>query len=521
MTGSVNINNFVPFQPLAQPRRVAELTPEAAGFKAFKAKALQAEAARVVNLAFCPTSPHRLAVVNGTRVGFFKYNQDGVPESDGALTKFKDLAQCVSWRSDGRLLLAGEASGSCAVVETETKKVLRRFRGHGDAVTCAAFATADKTRASTGSRDGKLRFWDVVSGDLVSTVAAHTDLMKFVAPGAGGTGDMWITAGYDGQAKLWDLRMSNADGESSAAACFKVDHGHPIEAAVAFPSGTLLATAGGPEVKLWDFSVSGRLAQGIPDAHSKAVTAVCLDSKASVLLTASFDGLAKVFSAAGLEHLYTWKMPGPITCAAWRPDDRAFALGLDDGNWQLRFRKTETDQAVERQKRQEEQKAKRSWVKKSGHMRGIHDQAASDDEIVERPFKKKKEGQIDFFFRKFEYRKLAELMFEKGTAFNVGLGIAEELVQRRALHAALRDRDTVFCNRALRWLHSAFKGGGDVLRQQLIMEMIHELLDSNKCLQAPTDPSVLNALELLEQKADRELRVQEQLSETRGRKFAQ
>lgn len=507
------MTEFLPFAPLAQPRRVAQLTPEVVGFKAFKVKALETEASRVVNLAFCPTAPHRLAVVTGTKIGLWKCGQEGL-EADGNITKFKDVTQCVAWRSDGRLLLAGEASGSCAVIEADTKKVLRRFRGHNDAVTCAAFATADKTRAATGSRDGKLRLWDVVTGDLAQTVPAHTDVMKFVATGAGGSGDTWITAGYDGQAKLWDLRMSVAD--STPAASFQVDHGHPIEAAVAFPSGTLLITAGGPEVKVWDFTMSGRLVQGIPDAHSKAVTAVCLDSTASVLLTASFDGYAKVFSAAGLEHLYSWKQSAPVTCAAWRPDDRVFALGLDSGKWGYRLRKLEEDQAAELKQAMAKKQAKKPWAWQHGKMRGTDAQPASDDEIVQPRKMRRKDSKIDFFFKKFEYRKLGELMFQTNVTDGSGLGIAEELVQRQGLPDALADRDEEFCTRALMWLSKIFKGGGDILRQQLVMEVIHTLIDTNKCLQPPANPKVLFAFTQLERKVGREMSIQESLTETKS-----
>jgi U3 small nucleolar RNA-associated protein 15 len=262
------------------------LTPEAQAFKGYKTKALQTENNRIVDIAFCPTAPHRLAVASGTKVGLWKQKQEGDVEADGNITKFKDMTQCVAWRSDGRLLLAGEASGSCAVVETETRKVLRRFRHHGDAVTCAAFATSDRSRAVTGARDGRLRLWDVTSGDLLQTVEAHTDCMKFVCPGSGGP-EAWISAGYDGHVKVWDLRAATPSDDKAAAASLSMDHGHPIETAVAFPSGAMLASGGGPEVRLWDLAAGGRLVQALPDAHSKAVTSLCLDSQASVLLTAS------------------------------------------------------------------------------------------------------------------------------------------------------------------------------------------------------------------------------------------
>jgi len=137
-------------RPLPQPRRIAELTPEAQNYKAFKVAFKQTEASRIVGVSFS-AAPHRLAVVSGTKVGIFKHAKEGRYEADSNVSKFKDLAQCAAWRSDGKLMLAGEASGTCAVIETETRKVLRRLRGHNDAVVCAAFAAADKTRCATGA----------------------------------------------------------------------------------------------------------------------------------------------------------------------------------------------------------------------------------------------------------------------------------------------------------------------------------------------------------------------------------
>lgn len=46
-----------------------------------------------------------------------------------------------------------QAGGSCAVIEVEKNTVLRRLRGHGDAVTCAAFAETDKGRCASGCKE--------------------------------------------------------------------------------------------------------------------------------------------------------------------------------------------------------------------------------------------------------------------------------------------------------------------------------------------------------------------------------
>lgn len=507
-------------QPLPQPRKVAELAPEAQAFKSYRAKGFQKEISRIVDLAFSPTAPYQLAVASGTKVGLWKSKQEGEVESDGTISKFKDITQCVSWRSDGKLLLAGEAGGSCAVIEVETRKVLRRFRGHGDAVTCAAFSTSDKTRAATGSRDGRLRLWDVTACELLHTVDAHADCMKFLCPGPGGP-DSWISAGYDGKMKLWDLRVAAPTDDKVVKAAITMDHGQPVETAVAFPGGAMLASAGGPAVRLWDLAAGGTLMQAMPEAHSKAVTSMCLDGQASTLLTASFDGFAKVWNVAGLEHLYSYHLPAPILCAAWRADDKAFALGLENGQWQVRHRRTEEEKAAAQKRASQEANAsrvKKSMVRRKaiGNLRGLDREAASDEEIVEpeRP-RKKKESQADFFLRKFEYRKCAEILANPGTDRAQGFALVDELMQRGALRVALKDQDEVFCLAALKWLHKAFVAG-NTFQNNLFFEMLHVLLDNNRCLQPPTTVELVNALTVLDSKVAEEINLQDSLAETAG-----
>lgn len=520
---------FETLQSLPQPRRFAELTPQAQHYKSFKVQWKQKEASRVVGLSFNPAKPHRLAVVSGTKVGLWQAGKGGEAEAASSVSKFKDLTQCVAWRADGKLMLAGEAGGSCAVVEAETKKVLRRLRGHGDAVTCCSFAAADKSRAATGGRDGKLRVWDVVTSELLQTIDAHTDSMKVLVPGPGGP-DVWITAGYDGKVKLWDLSLG-----ADAACVATVDHGHPVEAGAAFPGGALFASAGGTEVKLWDLASGGKLVQTLAEAHSKAVTAVCLDSTASVMLTASFDGFAKVYSAAGLEHLWTYRLPGPATCAAWRPDSRAFAVGLDDGQWQLRQLRSGTGatkaegedgaaaglaavaaQADAHAAAEAAEAPQKSRAKREGHLRGQDSRPDEDDVVVpeERPAKRR-EKQMDFFLRKFEYRKALESIVQGSTSASDGLAGIEELLQRGALEKAMAEIGDELCLAALRWLMKVF-GQGNSLSQQLFMEALHTLLDHNKCLQPPCTPELVEAVEKLENKVWQELKIQEVLMETSG-----
>jgi U3 small nucleolar RNA-associated protein 15 len=52
--------------------------------------------------------------------------------------------------------------------------------------------------------------------------------------------------------KLWDVRAGGSSSSSSGGSSMSFDHGAPVEACAFFPSGSLLVTAGGPQLCVWD-----------------------------------------------------------------------------------------------------------------------------------------------------------------------------------------------------------------------------------------------------------------------------
>jgi hypothetical protein len=273
----------------------------------------------------------------------------------------------------------------------------------------------------------------------------------------------------------------------------------------------MFASAGGKAIKLWDLASGAKEPlQALQDAHSKAIMSISLDDKACSLLTASFDGLAKIHHAATLTHLHTYRLPGPVTCAAWRPGGTAIAIGLDDGQWQLRERKTNA------QPKQAVAKKDKSFRRTQGRLRGMDAKPASDDEVMDtrRPAKKKL-GQADYLLKKFEYRKLIELIVEPSYHITDALAVIEELLQRGALGSSLSNLGEELCLAVLRLLLRAF-GTGDNLQENLVLEALHALLDWNSCLQPPSSPKLREATQKLEMKLSQEMRVQERLFETCG-----
>ena len=66
-------------------------------------------------------------------------------------SKFRDIAYCGTFRSDGKLLAAGDATGKVTVFEAATATLLRELAGHKDATRVVAWAEVDVAQAELAS----------------------------------------------------------------------------------------------------------------------------------------------------------------------------------------------------------------------------------------------------------------------------------------------------------------------------------------------------------------------------------
>jgi WD40 repeat protein len=122
------------------------------------------------------------------------------------------------------------ASGDCSLRlwDIETGKELRRFEGHGDAV--SAVVPVDSRRALSASRDRTLRLWDVEGGCELRRFEGHEGpVISLVAL----DGRHAVSGSGDNTLRLWDLEtgveMARFDGDTAF-----------MRLAV-MPDGTLLA----------------------------------------------------------------------------------------------------------------------------------------------------------------------------------------------------------------------------------------------------------------------------------------
>jgi WD40 repeat protein/serine/threonine protein kinase len=191
------------------------------------------------------------------------------------------------------------------LVNPQTREVLLRLAGHEAPVSIAAFSP-DGQRAASGSQDGTVRIWDLVTGREIARLAGHGDTVPSVHFSPDGR---WLASlSLDRTVRIWDTRTGrltstlagqpgnlismafSPDGQTlvsgSSEAVFVWDvqtgrHRHSLvgtqraglqaASAVAFnPDGSLIATAA-QSVRFWD-AATGELVASLPSTPAGVVS---------------------------------------------------------------------------------------------------------------------------------------------------------------------------------------------------------------------------------------------------------
>ena len=144
-----------------QPRQYAQLPQRVTGenrfWRTFKTVSLEQQAGAVTCVNFSPTEPGEVAVTSGPRVLVYDASTGRVKKQ---VSKFKDVAYSGTFRSDGKLMVAGGESGTVQVFELATKAILRKLEGHSRPVHVCAFSP-HKTHIMSASDDTTVRWWDL------------------------------------------------------------------------------------------------------------------------------------------------------------------------------------------------------------------------------------------------------------------------------------------------------------------------------------------------------------------------
>lgn len=424
-----------------------ETDPEAAYWARFRGDFHSQQPSSVTTLDWSAAAPHDLAVTASTRVAVL---DSRTLETRHLITKFRSAALSGRFRSDGRLLCAGDEEGVVRVFDAQSRAELRVLRGHSAAVRSVRFA-ADRVQLVSGSDDTAVRAWDLATGACVRCYAhAHREQIRSVE-GSPATAGLWASASYDGTVRLWDLRAPAADP------ALTLTHDAPVEAALFFPNGNALVSAAGNALFVWDLLGGGRVLAKISN-HQKAVTALALDPDGTRILSGGVDRLVKVYDVQSYRVLHTMSHHAPVLSLAMSPDGQRLALGASDGDLCVMTRVSDSDDDDSGNSADTDSDdddgtsmgALRAAARGAGTLRyllrgaGTTGTSAAEEraraEADEAARAARQMPQYDRMLRKFQYKAALDAALET-TQPGVVVGLLQELIHRGGLKIALAGRD--------------------------------------------------------------------------------
>jgi len=143
----------------------------------------------------------------------------------------------LAFSPDGKILAAGQADGTVAILDATTGTQQRSLIGHSDIVVSRAvqFSPNGKTLA-TGSFDGTVRLWDATSGTQIAVLRGHGLRVLSLSFSADGR-HLVSTSDQGGQLLVWDVQQASVSNS--------LQIGQGLIASILFSQdGSVLGTVG-------------------------------------------------------------------------------------------------------------------------------------------------------------------------------------------------------------------------------------------------------------------------------------
>ncbi|KAI9340888.1 WD40-repeat-containing domain protein [Obelidium mucronatum] len=396
----------------------------------FKRPIVVKEYASVSHVEFCPVKPHDFAVTSSTRVQIYSCSTHTVKKT---MSRFKDVAYSGSFRPDGKMMVAGDAQGTVQIFDLASRAILRTFSGHKDTVRVTGFSP-NLTQVMSASDDRTVRIWDIPSQTALFVLDEHQDHVRSATISRDNP-NIILTGSYDHTVKLWDTR--------SPTPCINtMHHNNPLESVIFLPGSSLIASAGGNKIKLWNVLTGCTHFQTLSN-HQKNITAMTVDGSGKRLLSGGLDNLVKVYNMEDYQVVHSLKYPAPILSMAVSPDDTHLVVGMSTGLLSIRQRVIKTEDVAGFIKR----RAKVNGGTLKHFRRGGAHKGETGDIVVEKK-KAKRLQKWDSLLRKFNHGKALDVVLgggngEKPAAPVMVVSVLEELIHRGQLVVALGARDDV------------------------------------------------------------------------------
>ena len=222
---------------------------------------------------------------------------------------------------DEQRLLVGSRS-MATEWQVDGYEELRRFTGHHGGAVNALTYCVDQDQILTGSRDGSIRHWDRLSGEIILRWYAHEGLVRSIAVSPDGQYVLSYGGGLLAESVL-------ATGEPRLG---WQRHAGSVEAVAVVPGGDqVISGSSDSTLRVWDVA-SGRSLRAITGAELGAY-AVTVSADGSRVAAGCKDGVVREFNVANGELLRELAGHlGYVRSVAYVADGALLVSSADDGS---------------------------------------------------------------------------------------------------------------------------------------------------------------------------------------------
>lgn len=409
----------------------AQTTPEQRYWRGYTNTQLVKEHNAVSHIAFNPISPYDFAVTSSTRIQVFSSKTREVIKT---FSRFKDTVYSGEYRFDGKLLVAGDASGLVQIFDAyQPRTLLVTINPSTHPTHVTKFHPSVSTTLLTASDDRVARLYDISNAH--NPILSFDDHEDYIRTATFVQGSNLVTTGcYDGFVRLFDPRVGNDP-------VAKFDQANPVEDVLSL-TPTTMATAAGPTVKIWDIT-AGKCINEMAN-FQKTVTCLADAGEDRGLLAGSLDGHIKVFDPLNWDVKFGWKFGGGVLSCGVSPNSKHFVAGLVSGLLSVKTRKTEP------KVKQGVKQVKSNAFKKM--MRGSEYHGEEEHRIVnDKPKPQRKLRLYEKRLNAFRWSDALDAAFIPGMSRELTVTVLEELKKRGKVRASLYGRDETTLEPLLSW----------------------------------------------------------------------
>ncbi|MGH2412846.1 MAG: WD40 repeat domain-containing protein [Microcystaceae cyanobacterium] len=188
---------------------------------------------------------------------------------------------------DSRILVSGGLDGIRVWELSPPQRPLYTLVGFGNPTYALAINPSNGYILASGHIGGKVKFWNLKTGKLVSEFSPHTETITGLAYTPDGS--KLLTASEDRTVKVWDL-------DTGQLLYTLTGHSSGIRAIAMNPDGQTLASASNDGVRLWNIQNGEQLRRLI--AHEDWVQSLAFSPDGHLLASGGFDATIRIWENA-------------------------------------------------------------------------------------------------------------------------------------------------------------------------------------------------------------------------------